>query len=341
MRFQAASILVVVPVLNEERHLEQCIGSLLAQDIDEPMTILVVDGGSVDRTLPIAQALSQQHPSVHVLKNPKRIQSAAVNLAAASPYPGSILVRVDAHASYRPDYVAKCVEALRSAKADTVVVSMHTVGHDPFQRAVAAAQNSLLGNGGAAHRRQTVSQFVDHGHHAAFDRAFFLKLGGYDESFTHNEDAEFDVRARAAGGRIWLCADAAITYYPRAKLNSLSRQYFNYGKGRARNLFRHRTLPKLRQMAPLFISASALACLLAAPLSPWALVIPALYAVLYLGWSLVATVRSGDPAILAMGVAAAAMHLSWSAGFVTMIANVVFGHSGWGNGRSSSHPSRP
>lgn len=311
-------VIVVVPVLNEEKHLKTCIDALLRQDCKAITAIVIADGGSTDATRQIARDLCSAHAVVRLVENPKRIQSAAVNLVAASSMPGAILVRADAHADYPNDFVSLCVEALRDHEAETVVVPMRTVGLQPFQRAVAAAQNSLLGNGGSAHRRNTESRFVDHGHHAAFRRSFFLRIGGYDETFTHNEDAEFDVRAVAAGGRIWLCAEAMITYYPRGRLDSLSKQYFNYGRGRARNMIAHRSRPKLRQLAPLLISGSALASLIAIPVIPEAALVPIAYACLYSGWSVFASVRTRDPAVLGMGVAAAAMHVSWSVGFVKM-----------------------
>ncbi|MCY1641020.1 glycosyltransferase family 2 protein [Methylorubrum sp. SL192] len=317
------SVLLVVPVLNEEKHLEACIAGLLGQDYRGPMTIVIVDGGSTDATQAIAARIGTAHPNVRLLMNPRRIQSAAVNLAAASDLPGTILVRADAHADYPPHFVSRCVEALRANAADSVVVSMRTVGLRPFQRAVAAAQNSILGNGGSAHRRNTASRFVDHGHHAAFRRAFFLGVNGYDETFTHNEDAEFDARAAAANGRIWLCAEATITYYPRAEIGSLARQYYHYGRGRARNLVRHRTRPKLRQLAPLLMTASAVTSLAIGAVEPLALLVLAAYVALYAGWSVAAAVRMRDPAILAMGLAAAVMHISWSAGFLTMMAEAI------------------
>lgn len=321
-------VLVIVPVLNEEKHLDACIRALLAQVFDRPFRILILDGGSTDRTRELANALCAEHANVHLLMNPRRIQSAAVNIAAASDFPGKILVRADAHADYRNDYVARCVEALETTGADSVVVSMRTVGLVPFQRAVAAAQNSLLGNGASAHRRATSSRFVDHGHHAAFRRDFFLAIGGYDENFTHNEDAEFDRRAVLAGGRIWLCAEATITYYPRSRIKDLSRQYYNYGRGRAQNMLRHRTMPKLRQLAPLAVTLGAALGLVAAPLFPPAALVPLLLILLYAGWSLVVSVQRRDPAILAMGVAAAAMHVSWSAGFLAMATKATLRNSG-------------
>lgn len=317
-------VVVVVPVLNEERHLVDCISALLNQDCREIKAIVIADGGSTDETRRIARDICAAHDIVHLMDNARRIQSAAVNLVAASSLPGDILVRADAHADYPVDFVSRCVTALRTNDADTVVVSMRTVGMQPFQRAVAAAQNSLLGNGGSAHRKNTESRFVDHGHHAAFRRSFFVELGGYDESFTHNEDAEFDVRVGQAGGKIWLCAEAAITYYPRGRIGSLSKQYYNYGRGRARNMLTHRSRPKLRQLAPLLISGSALASVMAAPIVPEAVLIPLAYAGLYSGWSVFASLRTRDPAVLGMGIAAAAMHVSWSAGFMKMAADAAW-----------------
>ena len=113
-----------------------------------------------------------------------------------------------------------------------------------FQRAVAAAQNSRLGNGGAPHRTAPRSGPVAHGHHAAFDRAFFDRLGGYDAHFSHNEDAEFDYRALRAGGRIWMCAEARVEYYPRDRPMALLHQYIRNGRGRARTLLLHRPAPQ-------------------------------------------------------------------------------------------------
>ena len=83
-------------------------------------------------------------------------------------------------------------------KADSVVVSMNAEGSACLQRAAAAAQNSLLGNGGSSHRIRSDGRWVDHGHHALMTTAAFKAVGGYDEAFSHNEDAELDVRLTKA-----------------------------------------------------------------------------------------------------------------------------------------------
>jgi len=318
---------IIVPTLNEEAYIEACLASLIGQWPEGAYEILVLDGGSTDRTLEIAISFAERHGQVTLLSNPRRLQSAAVNLAArvASPR-ATVLVRADAHALYSPNFVRCCVAALRRSGATSVVVPMRTQarsraqsgsGSGPsLQHAIAAAQSSRLGNGGAAHRTGAVSGFVEHGHHAAFDRSFFLGLGGYDESFTHNEDAELDVRAIAAGGRIWMCAEVQAIYHPRDRLDRLAQQYFRHGGGRARTLRKHKLRPKPRQLVPLVALAGCTAGLAAAPFMPVLTLLAMLYPGSCLAWGVLQVIRQRDPRLIAGGLALMTMHLCWALGFV-------------------------
>jgi succinoglycan biosynthesis protein ExoA len=197
---------------------------------------------------------------------------------------------------------------------------MHTRGETCLQKAIAAAQNSRLGNGGSAHRLQGRSGYVDHGHHAAIDRKVFLALGGYDETFTHNEDAEFDTRLVRSGGRIYLDGEVSIDYFPRAGLAALARQYFNFGWGRANTILKHGARPRLRQMLPV---AVILLCVPALALGPFdaLLVLPAaLYAAACVLWGLLLAIQEREPCLAASGIAAIVMHMSWAVGFLARIA---------------------
>ena len=330
-------ISIIVPALNEEKYIKGCLQSLIESADDFEFEILVMDGGSTDDTAGIVRAMAVETPAVRLCGNPGRLQSAGMNLGAkiASPRAG-IIVRADAHAAYPPDFVSKCLAAFLAHDAASVVVPMVNKGVTGIQRAIAKAQSSRLGNGGSAHRTGGVSGFVEHGHHAMFNREVFLRLGGYDTRFTHNEDAEYDVRLRRAGGKIWMCGDAAVTYFPRKSLTALSRQYFKHGQGRARNLVLHRIRPKLRQLAPVGMLFLCLAGVLLAPLSPWFLLGPALYLVMCLAWGIKNSLSARDPWLLASGAAVVTMHLSWAVGFLACIAGELAG-----KGRSKAARSGP
>ncbi|WP_349370895.1 glycosyltransferase family 2 protein [Salinarimonas sp.] len=312
---------IAVPTLNEQTHIRACLASLLVQLDPKASEILVLDGGSRDATRAIVAQIARDHPTVRLVDNPARIQAAAINLAARTASPqADVLIRADAHADYPPNFVAEVVAALQARNAASAVVPMRTVGEKAFQRAVAAVQGSFLGNGGSAHRRGGPSRWVDHGHHAAFDRSVFLRLGGYDESFTHNEDAEYDHRLRSAGFRIWMCRAAAISYFPRERPTALARQYYNHGRGRGRTVMRHRIRPALRQLAPPAALLGSTGGLALAPLEPLFLAIPAAYLALCHAFAIALAARRRDPALLAAGIAATIMHFAWSAGFLRSVA---------------------
>ena len=310
-------VAIVVPVLNEARDIAACLGSLLPQAATLDADVLVIDGGSTDATAAIVTALQKIHPRIKLLDNPRRLQSAAMNLAArAAASDVTVLVRADGHAAYPAECVATCLAALRGHGATSVVVPMRTVGTSGMQRAIAAAQNGRLGNGGSAHRAGGASGFVDHGHHAAFDRAFFRRIGGYDESFAYNEDAEHDERVRRAGGRVWMCAEATIDYFPRSRLRPLAQQYFRHGAGRVRTLLKHHIRPRPRQLAAPVVLVGSVAGIALTPFDAWFAVVPLGYVLACSAWAGVAAIRARDPWLIGMAPAAMTMHLSWAAGFL-------------------------
>jgi succinoglycan biosynthesis protein ExoA len=317
---------IVVPTLDEEHYIEPCLASLIGQWPEGSYEILVLDGGSTDDTPRIVAAFCKRHAAVTLLNNPRRLQSAAMNLAARLAAPrATVLVRADAHAHYAPDFVRRCVFALLRTGATSVVVPMQTRALPGafLQRAIAAAQSSRLGNGGSAHRSGTVSGFVDHGHHAVFDRGFFRSIGGYDESFTHNEDAELDVRAIRAGGSVWMCAEAPVVYYPRDRIDRLAQQYFRHGGGRAQTLRKHHLRPRLRQLIPVVALLGCGVGLVAAPFMPLVASLALLYPIACAAWGVVQIIRHRDPRLIAGGLALMTMHLSWALGFLVGFARAL------------------
>lgn len=322
-------VLIVVPALNEAHGIEACLRSLLHGDPRLAEADLVVaDGGSRDRTRAIVAALTARFPRLRLIRNPDRLQSAGINRAvreAAGPQ-HRILVRADAHALYPPGYAMQVADRLARIDAASVVVPMDSRGSGCFQRAAAWIVDTPLGSGGSAHRGGRRSGEVDHGHHAGMKLDWFRRVGGYDPDFSHNEDAELDHRLRAQGGRIWLAADLRLDYQMRATPRALARQYWQYGLGRARTLRKHRIAPRLRQAAPavnLVLLALggllALAGLITGSLA--LLAVGAAWPLLYLGVLLSASLwmalRHASPCGLWAGVALAAMHLPWGAGFLT------------------------
>jgi succinoglycan biosynthesis protein ExoA len=311
------SVLVVIPTLNEVHTIDGVL-DVLAVDPppDATLHFVVADGGSNDGTVERVREIARQRADVSLLHNPDRIQSAAVNRAAAVHGAGAeVLIRCDAHALYPSGYCRRLLHTLDRTGADAVVVPMDSTGSGCFQKAVAWVSDTPVGSGGSAHRGGQRSGFVDHGHHAAFRMASFRRAGGYDSSFTHNEDAELDCRQRAWGSRVYLDAQTRVAYHPRGNAAALARQYFRYGQGRSRTVRRHPESLRLRQLAvPVHLLFSLIALLLAArwPVLLWW---PGVYIAALAVTSLALAWRQRSACALLAGPAAALMHTAWAIGF--------------------------
>lgn len=329
----APKILIVIPCLNEAGFIRDLLDRLRPSAERLAARIAVVDGGSMDGTTSIVERYAKDHPLVVLLDNPKRIQSAAVNLAVATLGQGfDYLIRIDAHGEYPENYCDKLVEEAEAMGADSVVVSMVTEGKGVVQAATAAVQNSKLGTGGSHHRHIDKGRWVDHGHHALMRVSAFVAVEGYDENFRHNEDAELDYRLGKAGFRIWLTNRTHMTYFPRSTLGKLYLQYLGYGRGRARNVIKHRVIPKVRQLIPLSVfpvvvvglgallhlliyGPSLLNLLLLAPAVLWLAACAA--------FGLRLGLKVGDMKMAVASVSAAVMHFAWSLGFWLQLASLV------------------
>jgi glycosyltransferase involved in cell wall biosynthesis len=308
-------VTVGVPCLNEEGFIEALVRGALAQDYpSDRFEVMVADGGSTDRTLEILARLSKEDPRVRVLHNPGKIQAAGMNeiIKAAK---GDVLVRFDAHADYAPDYVRKCIEVLIRTGADNVGGGAKTRSRSWFQRAVCAALDSPLGVGGSRYRTEGEEGFVDTVWGGTFPRRIFETIGMYDPRAVVNEDAELNQRILEAGGKIFLSKEIIAYYYPRDSFRGLAKQYFKYGKGRARTLVKHRSFPTPRPAIPFLMVATGALVLVAPPLQ--------LLAPLYFGsYGLLTAVeavrvgrKAGLSAIPAVWAIFPVLHVAHGAGF--------------------------
>lgn len=308
-------IVIVIPTLNEALHIVTVIRSLRAGAQRLGATIVVVDGGSTDGTVELARAEAVCQPDVVVLNNPRRLQAAAINLAVAH-FDNRVdwIIRADAHAGYPEDYCNTLLQEAHRTGADSVVVRMRAVGSSFLQRNIMAAQNAFFGNGGSLHRSGSEGRFVDHGHHALMRVGAFLAVGGYDETFSHNEDAELDQRLIKAGLRIWLTGATEIDYYPRDGFIPLARQYYRFGAGRCATAIKHPGSIRKRHFILIGLAPVAFICAFWM-LSPVVLAPFALWLAACLLAGAVTAMRQRQTELVMSGLPAAVMQMAWSFGF--------------------------
>jgi glycosyltransferase involved in cell wall biosynthesis len=271
-------VTIAMPSYNEEHYIEACIASVQAQDYPaDHIEILVADGRSTDRTRELLAQLATADPRIRVIDNPARLQAAGLGLIVKEST-GDVIVRMDVHAEYAPDYVRRCVEVLEQTGADNVGGAQRAQARTPFQRALCAALRSPLGVGGAKYRSADAEGFVDTVFLGAFRRRVFETVGLWDPGAITNEDAELNQRILDGGGQIYLSKDIVVHYFPRESLAALAKQYFRYGRGRARTLLKLGRFPTLRPLAPFLLVSGAATLALLPPLWPLAPAAAAAYA---------------------------------------------------------------
>jgi cellulose synthase/poly-beta-1,6-N-acetylglucosamine synthase-like glycosyltransferase len=259
-------VTIAMPCRDEEAYIEACVRAVQMQDWPrDRLEILVADGMSIDATREILARLAAEDPRIHLIDNPARIQAAGLNECVRRAR-GEIIVRMDVHADYRPDFVRQCVAALERTGADNVGGAARPRARTFFQRCVATALKSPLGVGGSSYRKVHEQGFVESVWPGAFRREVFERVGLFDPKAETNEDAELNQRIADSGGRVYLSRDIVVHYYPRSSARALARQYFRYGRGRARTLLKHGKLLAWRPALP-FLWLAGEALLLAT--SPW------------------------------------------------------------------------
>ena len=310
-----AEISVILPVLNEEKYLEDAVNAILAQKYDGKLEVILAVGPSHDKTLEIAQRLHLIDSRIIVVENPTGRTAAGLNLAiAASQY--SIIVRVDGHANIPSNYCQLVSEILESSGAINVGGVMAAQGQSLFERSVALAMRSPFGVGASRFHTGGKAGEVDTVYLGAFRKEALIAVGGFDERFTRAQDWELNFRLRQAGGVVYFDPRLVVTYRPRSTVKALAKQYFEYGRWRRVVSRRHQGTINYRYLAPPFtVVATTLSLLLGWLISP-VLLIPALvYAVFIVIASLIIGKSAGE--ILCLPTILPVMHISWGLGFLT------------------------
>jgi glycosyltransferase involved in cell wall biosynthesis len=315
---------VVVPCYNEQATIRTLLEAVYTQTYPrQNIEVIIADGRSSDQTRAEIAAFRSLHHDlqVSVVDNREQTIPAGLNRAILASQ-GEYIVRLDAHSAPYPDYVSRCVDALAAGLGDNVggVWEICPGGKDWQARAIAAAAAHPLGVGDARYRLGGSPQAVDTVPFGAFRRALVDRVGLFDENLLTNEDYEFNVRVRRAGGKVWFDPAIRSTYYARSSFIALAQQYWRYGYWKARMLRRYPETFRWRQLAGAFILSFLVLVVLGLFFS-WAWWLLALEVTLYslalLGAGVQVARRAGDFAlILGVPLAIATMHFAWGSAFL-------------------------
>lgn len=260
------AISVIVPCRNEKEHIEACVRSILAQEPPPGgFEIIVADGISDDGTDDILKRLAEEDPRLRIVHNPGRVVSTGLNLAIRAAR-GKIIIRIDVHTQYAPDYVRQCLAVLQETGADNVGGPWIARGKGVVSQAIAAAFQSPFSVGGPSGHDPGYEGTLDTVYLGCWPREVFDRIGLFDEELVRNQDDEFNLRLTRAGAKIWQSPRIRSWYRPRESLRELLWQYLQYGYWKVRVIQKHRMPASMRHIVP---GCFVLALMVLPLASPW------------------------------------------------------------------------
>lgn len=322
---------IVLPCRNEAGHIEACIQSILAQEAPEGgMEVIVADGMSTDGTHEYLEEAARQHPQLRVLSNPGRIVSTGLN-AAIRAARGEIIVRMDAHTTYAPDYVRECLAVMKETGADNVGGPMQTQADTFMEKAIRAVFHCTWAVGGARSHQPTYEGFVDTVIYGCWNKSVFDRVGLFDEELVRNQDDEHNLRLARSGGRIYQSPHIRSWYHVRGSLTALFRQYMQYGYWKVLVIQKHQTAASFRHLVPgAFVATLGFAIALGFFWSPAFLAVAGLilcYGVATLALSLAIAARSNWTLLPVLPVVISCFHFGYGYGFLRGILDFVVFHN--------------
>ncbi len=303
------------------------------------MEVLIADGMSVDGTPAIIDEYAAnlagkdgnaiRQVMVQHFPNPAGYVSAGLNEAIRRAQ-GGIILRMDVHTEYAPDYIRECLAVLEETGAQNVGGPTQTAAHGYFQNISKIVYHAKIGTGGARFHDVNYEGPVDTVSYGCWRRQTLLDLGGFDENLIRNQDDELNLRLTRSGGKIWQSRRINSWFHPRSSVSKLFRQYLEYGYWKPYVIKKHKLPSSIRQLIPpLFALAVTLGAVAAIPLTamrPWFLALISTYAAALIASSLWECRRpSMWKYIPVLPLGFAAIHFGYGWGFWLGLADIAFG----------------
>jgi len=243
-------ISIIVPCRNESAHIVRLLECLRHQEWGGVQwEAIIADGMSDDGTRETLARYASTDSRIILIDNPERIVSTGLNRAIRASR-GDIILRMDAHSEYAPDYVCQCVKVLEETGADNVGGPARTKARGLLGRAIAAAYHSPYSTGGAKFHDEGYEGPTDTVVYGCWRKATLIAIGAFDEALVRNQDDELNLRIVRSGGKLWQSPRIRSWYQPRNSLSALFRQYFQYGFWKVAVILKHRLPASLRHLVP-------------------------------------------------------------------------------------------
>ncbi len=323
---------IIIAVLNEEEYIAPCLDSLFCQDYEGEIEVIVVDGGSTDKTRQIVDDYRNKHNNLLVLENPGKIVSAGRNIGIkTAKY--EFIAYIDGHSFADERWLNELVDAysrmnVSGDKIGGVGSVYHSANPSLFTVACDSAFRSIVLAAGPDHfLNKTELCEVDHAHYWLYLKDAVIEAGMYDEKMSTAEDIELSLRLRKAGYKLFVQPKAVVYYYRPDNLGKLSKQQFRYGYWRPVEMLKSGEI-SLKVFIPAFLASVFFFLFIFALFSPIALIsllyLLGVYFVGVLFFAVSLSLRNRC-SMLQLLIVIPAVHFSYGAGSLFSLFEMIFG----------------
>ena len=315
-------ITIVCPVYNESKYirnvLDFCIGAMPGEK-----ELIFIDGASADDTPAIIQEYIAHYPNITLLHNERRIVPFALNKAITAAK-GDIIVRLDAHTDYSPDYFEKIIETFNATDADIVGGPMRIAKGNEVQNAIGYATCTGFGVGNSSFHFEDFEGYTNTVYLGAWKKNIFATTGLFDEALKRNQDDEFHYRAKSLGFNIYQSPQIKLYYHPRNSFAKLFKQYYQYGLYKPMVLKKIKSGFSVRHLIPAVFVLYLLSI-------PFLALVNAAYAFIPLGLYALCNLifcfssKKSFMQCLRIGWAYFILHFSYGLGFLLGLEKISFG----------------
>ncbi len=237
---QTPTVSIIIPCFQEEDFIGSCLNSILDNDYPkEKIDILVIDGMSRDQTRSIISDYRKRHPFIQLLDNLKKEQQLALNIGIQNAT-GEIIMRMDAHSTYKFNYISECIKALKEYQADNVGGRWITVPRNKtvVGQAICSATSVAFGVGNAYYRLVSLKPHVPALNKPKWEinvayfccpRTVFDQIGLFNEKLDRSEDIDFRSRLKKAGFKTLFVPTIECYYAMRTKYSAFIKHMFKNG----------------------------------------------------------------------------------------------------------------
>lgn len=226
---------VVITVLNEEKTIGRLLASL-ARQTQKPDEIVIVDGGSCDRTLEKIQKYRnieiQRKLKIFVKRGANRAEGRNLAIKKAS---GEIIAITDAGCILTKNWLEEIVKPFKSPKVEVVAGYYGAQTKTVFEKCV--TPYVLVMPDKVKHKN-----FLPASRSIAIRKKVWQKLAGFPEKFSDNEDYVFAQKLKKAGTKIIFNPKAIVYWLPRSNFRDFFIMIYRFARGDAHAGLRYKKM---------------------------------------------------------------------------------------------------